>query len=254
VRTRIAEESGRQAQKKYASNAPLSRKKGRRMKNTMHSQKFTSIVLLLIFAVLSGCSATRSSGINTALNDIASMERIANNHNLYGLYPYEGVALLSLGKAGAIGFGIIGWSASVFVKDPAKNEFGPPSFVDAGGFSIGLAYGVVTSADCLLLFNHREDAVNFAKKSANINFTNEANFLIWGRKQMTISGANSYSDGAGLSLGAVELEFLFGGPRDSMHENMYETGATVDKILAGDVAIPEELKPGLERLNRLMTR
>ena len=211
-------------------------------------------VLSLMLATITGCATSRTAGINTANSHIGAMERIANNHNLYRLSDYEGAALLSLGKAGAVGFGVMGWSASVYVKDPVKKEFGPPSFVNAGGISAGLAYGGLNAVDCLLLFRNRQDAINFAKRSANFNFSNEASFLAWGRKQMTVPGGNSFSDGAGLALGAIELELLFGGPRDSLHENMYGKGATVDKILLGDVTIPDDLKVGMEKLNLLMKR
>lgn len=211
-------------------------------------------VVLLMLAVVTGCATSRNAGVNTAVRHIGAMERIADNRSLYKLSDYEGAALLSLGKAGAVGFGVMGWSASVYVKDPVKQEFGPPSFVNAGGFSVGLAYGGLNAVDCLILFRNREDAINFAKRRANLNFTNEASFLAWGRKQMTVPGGKSFSDGAGLALGAIELELLFGGPRKSLHGNMYEKGATVDKILLGDVVIPEELKAGLEKLNLLMKR
>jgi lipid-binding SYLF domain-containing protein len=212
------------------------------------------VVMSLVGVTVSGCATSRTAGVNTAINHIGAMERIANNHDLYRLSDYEGAALLSLGKAGAVGFGAMGWSASVYVKDPVKKEFGPPSFVNAGGVSAGLAYAGLNVVDWLLLFKHRDDAVNFAKRTAHANFSNEASFLVWGRKQMTVPCANSFSDGAGLALGAIELELLFGGPRESLHENMYQTGATVDKILQGEVVIPEELKAGLVKLNLLMKR
>lgn len=212
------------------------------------------VVVSLLLVMFAGCATSRTAGINTAIDHIGAMERIANNRNLYHLSDYEGVALLSLCKVGAVGFGVMGWSASVYVKDPVKKEFGPPSFVNAGGGSVGLAYGILDVVDCLLLFRNRDDAIKFAKRTVNFNFSNEASFLVWGRKQMTVPGANSYSDGAGLCLGAIELELLFGGPSNSLHENMYQKDATVDKILVGDVVIPEELKAGLEKLNVLMKR
>ncbi|MDD5706983.1 MAG: hypothetical protein PHR35_13755 [Kiritimatiellae bacterium] len=210
--------------------------------------------MALVLATLTGCATSRTAGINTANRHIRAIETIANNHDLYRMSDYEGAALLWLGKAGAVGFGALGWSASVYVKDPVKKEFGPPSFINAGGVSVGLAYGGLNSVDCLILFRNRQDAINFAKRSAHFNFSNEATFLAWGRKQMTVPGGKSFSNGAGLALGAIELELLFGGPRNSLHENIYGKGATVEKILLGDVTIPEDLKSGLEQLNLLMKR
>jgi hypothetical protein len=37
-----------------------------------------------------------------------------------------------------------------------------------------------------------------------------------------------------------------------LHQNMYNEGATVEKILYGNVSIPDELKSALEKLNLLM--
>ena len=189
-----------------------------------------------------------------ASKDVAAIERIADDRGLSQLSDIEGVALLSLVNGGMGGFGATGWSASVYVKDPVKKEFGPPSFLHAAGVTVGLGYLGVNNDDCLLLFKKREDAVVFAKKTFNFNFSNEASFLFWGRKQMTITEAESFSDGAGLSLGLIGLEFLLGWRRDSLHEEMYQQGATVDKILSGGVAIPNELKPALAKLNLVMKR
>lgn len=90
-------------------------------------------VLALMIAMISGCATSKIAGVNTAISHIGAIERIANIHDIQKLSDYEGVALLSLGKAGAIGLGVMGWSASVYVKDSVKKEFGPPSFVNAGG-------------------------------------------------------------------------------------------------------------------------
>ena len=211
-------------------------------------------VLLIILIVGSGCASSRTAGIEAAVKDIEAIERISNNRRLYNLQEFEGVALLSLGKAGAFGIGVMGATASIYLKNPETDEFGAPSFVGYGGPSIGLLYGFIGAFDCLLLFKNREDVDKFSKKHGAFNFTNEASFMIWGRRQMTIPGALSYSDGAGLSVGAIEFEFLAGGPNDSLHGNMYGVDTTVDKILIGDVQIPEELKEALERLNVLMKR
>jgi lipid-binding SYLF domain-containing protein len=210
------------------------------------------LLLPLTFAFLTGCSTSRSAGINMAISDIETIETIAKRQDTLSLADYEGVALLSLAKGGVSGCGITGWTASVFVKDPVKNIFGPPSFVDASGFSIGVGYAGLNIADCLLLFRKRDAAVKFASREKYFNYSHEASLLIWGRKQMTVPGAYSFSDGAGLCVGFVELEMLFGGPMESLHQNMYKDGATVEKILSGNVSIPDELKSGLEKLNLLM--
>ncbi|BCG46682.1 hypothetical protein GEOBRER4_n1490 [Citrifermentans bremense] len=211
-------------------------------------------LLFLILVLFTGCATSRISGVDMATRDVAAIERISSNRGLSELSDIEGVALLSLVNGGMGGFGATGWSASVFVKDPVKKEFGPPSFLNAAGVTVGLGYLGVNNADCLLLFRKREDAVGFAKKSINFNFSNEASFLVWGRKQMTISDAESFSDGAGLSFGLIGLELLLGWRRDSLHEEMYQQGATVDTILSGEVAIPDELKPALAKLNLLMKK
>lgn len=203
--------------------------------------------------VFSGCATSRIAGVNTANSHIEAIERVAENHSTR-MSDSEGVALVSLAKAGAVGFGALGWSASVYLKDPVSNKYGPPAFVNAAGVSAGLFYAGLNVVDFILLFENREDAIAFAKRPAHLNFSNEASFLIWGRKQLIIPGAQEFSDGAGLSLGAIELELLFGGPRNELHNNMYGAGATVNKILAGDVEIPDELKSGLDRLNILMQR
>lgn len=210
--------------------------------------------LVPVFAILllTGCSTSRSTGINMATSDIKTIETIAKRQDTLNLADYEGVALLTLVKGGVGGLGITDWTASVFVKDPVKNVFGPPSFVDATGFSIGLGYAGVNIADCLLLFRKRDAAVKFASREKHFNYSHEASFLILGRKQMTVPGACSFSDGAGLCVGFVELEMLFGGPMKELHQNMYKEGATVEKILLGNVSMPDELKSGLEKLNLLM--
>jgi hypothetical protein len=207
-----------------------------------------------VFAILllSGCSTSRSTGINIATSDIKTIETIAKRQDALNLADYEGVALLTLVKGGVGGLGITDWTASVFVKDPVKNLFGPPSFVDATGFSIGLGYAGLNIADCLILFRKRDAAVKFASREKHFNYSHEASFLILGRKQMTVPGACSFSDGAGLCVGFVELEMLFGSPMDEMHRNMYKEGATVEKILLGNVSIPDELTSGLEKLNLVM--
>lgn len=125
-----------------------------------------------------GCATSRTAGLNTAMNHVATIERIANNRHLYNLTDYQGVAVVSMGKLGAVGFGAMGWSSSVYVRDPASNAFGPPSFVNAGGASAGIAYGGLNVVNCLLLFRNREDAIRFAERSATANFSNEASLLV----------------------------------------------------------------------------
>lgn len=211
-------------------------------------------MLTVAMALIAGCATTRQEGIQASLGDINAIERIAKSKNSarLRLSDYEGVALLALGKAGVYGIGGLGWTASVYVKDLAKKEYGPPSFVGYGGFSLGLGYAGINAVDCMILFKNRDDAIRFAVSKGHVTFTNEASFLVWGRKSMSGLGTNRYSDGAGISLGFVELEFVLGGPRDTLHANLYEKDVTVERILAGDVVIPEELKEGLKRLNGVM--
>jgi hypothetical protein len=187
-----------------------------------------------------------------ATSDIETIATIAKRQDALNFADYEGVALLTLVKGGVGGLGITDWTASVFVIDPVKKSFGPPSFVSASGFSIGFGYAGLNIADCLLLFRNREAAIRFASREKHFNYSHEASLLILGRKQMTVPGACSFSDGAGLCVGFVELEMLFGGPMKELHQNMYNEGATVEKILYGNVSIPDELKSALEKLNLLM--
>ena len=71
---------------------------------------------------------------------------------------------------------------------------------------------------------------------------------------MTVQNAKRFSDGAGLALGAIEIECMFGGPRTSLHGNLYKKGVTVDEILMSKVTVPNGLKPGLKKLNQFMKR
>jgi hypothetical protein len=209
-------------------------------------------VVSLMLVIFTGCASSRTAGINTTISHIGRMERVADNHNLYDLADhYEGIAMLSIYKAGIFGFAAQGWSASVYLKDPITKEFGPPSFVSDSGVS-GIIYAGLNAVDCLLLFKKRKNAIKFAKRPVVGNFSNEASLLAWGRKQMTVSGANSYSNGAGLAVGLIQLELLAGGSRNTLHENLYGEGSTVDKILVGAVVIPEEIKAELKNLNRRM--
>ena len=212
-----------------------------------------SVLLSLMVAFFTGCATSRTAGIDMASRDVAAIERIADNHDLSQLTDFEGVALLSLVKAGMGGFGATGWSASVFVKDPVKKEFGAPAFLNAAGVTVGLGYLGINNTDCLLLFRSREDAVGFAKKKVNFHFSNEVSFLFWGRKKMTIADAKSFSDGGGLSLGLLELELLAGWRPDMLHEEMYLQDE-VGKILSGEVVIPHDLEAPLAKLNLLMKR
>ena len=222
---------------------------GRSLKNIQRGFGWKLVVCLLI---VSGCATTRQSGIDTANKHVDKIERIASQRFMNDFSKFDGVGLISLGKAGALGLGGVGWKGTIFVRDPETGRFGPPSFIGSGGFSVGLIYAGITAVDCLLLFLNREDAIDFAKRKTNINFTNEATFGIWGRKQMTTSKGQFFSDGAGLSVGAIELEFLFGGPLDKLHKNLYHDSVTVEQILNGDVAVPKDIADVLERLNLLM--
>ncbi|MCI5208808.1 MAG: hypothetical protein D3910_08450 [Candidatus Electrothrix sp. ATG2] len=226
------------------------------MKKAMSALLCRTAVLLLILALMTGCATNRTAGVNKALSHIGSMEEIANNHNLHDLSNYEGVAFLSLGKYPLffVLFAAMGWSGSVYVKDPVTKEFGPPSFVSAAGLSAGLALLQINAVDCSILFKNRDDAINFAKRNVNVNVSSEAIYLLWGRKLMTIPGGKSFSDGIGFGFALIELELLFGGSRSILHKNMYGEGVTVDKILVGDVPMPDYLTVGLERLNLLMKR
>jgi len=211
-----------------------------------------AVAMVLLASLVSGCATSRRAGIRTATRHVSAIEKIAADRHVK-LADFEGVALVSLGKLGAFGLGVMGKGASVYLKQQDTSRFGPPAFVSYGGVSAGLAYVGVNFADCLILFEKREDAERFAKRSIDFNFSNEASLLIWGRKQMTVPGGMSASDGAGLSVGAIELELLFGGKRKRLHRNLYQADATVDRVLVGDVTIPEELRIALDRLNALMT-
>lgn len=216
------------------------------------SHPSAGLAALLVAGLLAGCSTARVGGIDTTNRHVAAMERITAQRLMATLDEFEGVALLSIGKAGLVGFGVLGFSGTVFVKDAETGQFGPPSFIGASGPSVGLVYGGVNLVDCLLLFRKRADAVALAKRPAAVNFTNEASFAVWGRKSMTVPGGRCFSDGAGLSLGAVELELVFGGPNRGLHRNLYAEDATVDRIHDGSVTVPAELADAIARVNALM--
>jgi hypothetical protein len=211
-----------------------------------------TIVAVLAAYVLTGCSSARTGGIRSANRHVAMMEKITEQRLMGELGDFEGVALLSIGKAGLVGFGVLGWKGTVFVKDPGTGRFGPPSFIGAAGPSVGLAYAGINWVDCLLLFRSREDAVALAKRVAALNFTNEASFLLWGRKSMTVRGGRCFSDGGGVSLGAIELELLVGGPNTGLHHRLYADGTTVEQIHAGGVTVPPELADAIARVNAVM--
>lgn len=218
------------------------------------------IVQTLSFATMcmvlaSGCATSRSAGINTAVKNIDSIKAIADNRDAYRLSKYEGVGLMTLGKAGAVGFGGMGVSGTVFARNPETKEFGPPAFFHYVGISAGIAYGGLNGVNFLLLFDSRDEAIRFARQSAFFSFSNEAAFLIWGRKQITIPSVGQYySDGALLALGAIEAELYFGGPRNELHKNMYGSDVTVDQILEGDIAVPQELQRAVGKLNERMNQ
>ena len=213
------------------------------------------IRMLLLCAVcmtlFSGCATSRSAGINRATKNIDAITTIADNRDLYRLSHYDGVGLMTLGKAGVYGLGVFGATATIHVRDPETKQFGPPVFMSYGGPSIGLGYAGVNGVNFLLLFENKESAMQFARRGALFNFSNEASFLVWGRKQLTLPNVSRYySDGAILALGFVEAEFFFGGISDGMHENMYGANVTIEQILSGDVTVPDELQKPLARLNK----
>jgi lipid-binding SYLF domain-containing protein len=225
------------------------------MRGRLISRIMSLIAMAVVALFASGCATSRTAGVNTAIRHINAIDKITEHRRIVKLSDFDGVALLTLAKVGAIGLGLESASASVYVRNPETKKFGPPAFVGYGGPSIGLLYAGLNLVDCVVLFKSREAAERFAKSGFVLNFSNEASLLIWGRKQMTISGARiKASDGAGLSLGAIELEFLFGGSRNRLHRNMYQADATVDKILVGDVTVPPELAKALEKLNIAMER
>lgn len=212
------------------------------------------VILVVLFSLMTGCATTSSSGVNRTVSHVQSIERIVRNRHVGGLDGYEGVALLSLGKAGALGLGVMGWSVSAYVRDPETGQFGPPAFARAAGPSIGLGYLGLNKVDCLILFKERQQAINFALRTASFNFSNEASFFPWGRKQMTLVKDKRVTDGSGLAIGVIELEFLFGGPNNKLHRNLYGSGATVTGILNGETGTPPEMKAALDNLNALMPK
>lgn len=207
-------------------------------------------LVVLVAAAFTGCASSRMSGVSMVNRHVASIETIAANRGLT-LDGYERIALFQLGKVGVYGVGGVGGTATVYVRDDDTQPFGPPTFVKLGGPSIRLGYAGLNLCDCLLLFRQKEAAIRFARSSSLVNFTHEAAFLNAGRKAMTVGGSTSFSDGAGLCLGFVELEFMVGGPQNALHKALYDVSAPVDKILLGDVTVPDDLKNAMERLNVL---
>jgi len=210
-----------------------------------------SIAFIAALALASGCATSRTAGINTTQSNVAAIRNIVQDRSLVRLDDYQGIALVQLGKIGAVGFGAMGETVAVFVRDPKTKQFGPPFFSNYGGLSVGLAYGGLNVVDCVVLFASRERAIAFADRPIAANFSNEATFLWAGRKQMTISGGDSYSHGVGLALGCVELEVLVGAPRTGLHSNMYQGETSARKILLGEVTVPPELKQTLQQLDML---
>lgn len=165
----------------------------------------------------------------------------------------RGLLFLSLVKIGCSGFAGLGWSGSIYVRDPQTKKFGPPSFVSAGGFQPLLAYVGVNVVDCMLLFKSRDYALEFAERSVICNLSAEATFVLWGKKRVRIPGAICHTDAAGLAVGFLAGELLFCGSKDELHENMYNEKSIV-RILAGKVQIPSELKMDIDKLNEFMER
>jgi len=209
----------------------------------------------IMLALLSGCATTKMEGIAKAKSHISSMEQIVDDIDLnrVNLTEYEGVAFLSLLKIGCSGIAGLGWSGTVYVRDPKTKKFGPPSFVSAGGFQPVLIYAGVNVVDGMLLFKSRDSALAFAERSVICNLSFEATFVVWGKKRIRIPGAVCCTDAAGLAVGCLAGELLFCGSKDELHESMYNETSMV-KILGGKVQTPSELKPDIDKLNEFMER
>lgn len=209
--------------------------------------------LTLVFGcALAGCATSVSGGAAKSHDHVNTILDIADSRDIR-LNDYEGVALVSLAKVGVFGFAIFGESVSVYVKNPKTKSFGPPVFRDGGGLQPGLLYAGLNVADCLLLFKNAQTAIRFAEDPFLFNFSNEISFGAWGRKSMT-RGPDYYSDGAGLSLGAIEIELGLTSARDGLHGNLYGGEKSVRRILLGDVKVPPELRSSIDKLNAGATR
>jgi lipid-binding SYLF domain-containing protein len=214
-------------------------------------RKLATLGLIALVAIsMTGCVSSRYGAIDMVEEHVEAIETIAIDRSL-NLDYYEGIALFQMGKVGIWGLGAVGGTATIYLRDETTKAFGPPTFVGLGGPSIGIGYAGVNVVDCLLLFRRREAAIKFAERGGMVNFTHEAAFATAGRKAMKVPGAKSFSDGAGLCLGFIELEFLMGGPKEELHEDIYEVDTSVEKILLGEAGVPDDLKDALNRLNVL---
>lgn len=218
---------------------------------------FYAMITALVACSLAGTTGcSREHGLSTSRSHIRSIKTILEPRARLGtrLDTFHGVALLRIVKAGVLGIGGQIAEATVYVRNPETGKFGPPAFAGYGGVSLGLVFGVLDIADCAILFEDRADAVAFAKRPIWVNFTNEASFFLWGAKQMTIRGGDSYSDGAGLCLGAIEGELYLGAAKSPLHKALYESDAPPEDILLGKVTIPKGLQASLDGLNKLMAK
>jgi len=220
----------------------------------MNTKKaFLSMTVVGMAVCMFGAGCSRSNSLAMAKSDVDSIETIMDNHHVRRPQKFEGVALMRIVKGGVFGIGFQVAEATVYVKNAETGEFGPPAFVGYGGASIGLVFGFADIVDCAIFFKDRDDAIAFAERTIWANFTNEASFAVWGRKQMTICGGESFSDGAGLCLGAIEGELYLGGPSPSRNDTVYEKDdVSPEEILTGKVTVPDELKPSISKLNAVM--
>lgn len=218
--------------------------------------RFTLSVLSVCAAlILGGCATSGTEAVSAVARHTSALERIARERNPR-LCDYQGVALLNIYKGGMFGIGATSWEATVYTKNPGSNSFGAPMFVNAAGPTLGLIYGGLNSAEIMLLFKDRNDAINFVQDPGHFNFTNEIYVATWGRRQMTLPGVseNYYSSGMGLAVGAIELELLLSGNTQEVSDNLYGPGTTINQIATGNVKMPVELNASIARINQLMKR
>ena len=212
---------------------------------------FFGLVALAMVLSTTGCSS-KSAGIRKVNRAVAEIENTIERRNLGGLDKYEAVALVKYNKVGLYGFGLMNYSGTIFYQEAGSEKFGPPSFVQGGGFSAGLAYGGLNSVDVLYLFTQRRHARQLARGNFTWNFSNEASFLFWGRKHITMYDVKTTTNGAGLCVGLLEAEGYVGSDRDSMQENLYGRRVSLTTIMDGRATPPEEIRPALDRLTMIM--
>lgn len=114
-----------------------------KVSKSIHSLFSKVIIVSVMLSLLSGCATTRMEGIAKAKGHINAMERIVDDMNLnrVNLPKYERGVFLSLVKVGGGGFTGLGWSGTIYVRDPQTKKFGPPSFVSAAGLAVGFMAG-----------------------------------------------------------------------------------------------------------------